>query len=265
VVFLLDQSTSMEEVLAGSSMSKAVALANTVNSAIYNLFCKCYTAGGIRDYIDFAISGYSGMDQTNPEITTCVGPGASGSWVLPMSEIADLFVRTEKEDGLTKPIWVEPVANGWTPMCTAMEMVGGMIYEWATAHPTSFPPIVVNVTDGEATDGGLEDIITWAERIKGIRTQDGNALLFNIHLSTVNGMSNGGPVVFPDDPGQLPRDDAFAEALWHASSVMPTALIQNARKSNLPASQSARLFAFNASHSELVSILNFGTDLETPR
>ena len=51
------------------------------------------------------------------------------------------------------PIWVEPVFAGGTPMCAALDMAYYVAYNWVMAHPDNFPPIIVNITDGAATDG----------------------------------------------------------------------------------------------------------------
>jgi Mg-chelatase subunit ChlD len=51
------------------------------------------------------------------------------------------------------PIWFDPVANGGTPMCAALGRATTILQGWLAQHPDCFPPIVINITDGEATDG----------------------------------------------------------------------------------------------------------------
>ena len=70
-------------------------------------------------------------------------------------------------------------------MCQAIAVAGSHVYDWVSAHPNSFPPIVINITDGMVTDSpyegvGLEE---WAARLTGIQTNDGPAMLFNVFLS----------------------------------------------------------------------------------
>ena len=48
--------------------------------------------------------------------------------------------------------WSEPVHGYRTSMCQAVAVAGAHVYEWANAHPESFPPIVINITDGIVTD-----------------------------------------------------------------------------------------------------------------
>ena len=56
------------------------------------------------------------------------------------------------------------------------------MFEWAKAFPDSFPPIVINITDGMVTDSPYDgaDLGMWAKRLTTIGTGDGQALLFNI-------------------------------------------------------------------------------------
>ena len=70
-------------------------------------------------------------------------------------------------------------------------MAGAHVYEWASAHPDSFPPIIINITDGMVTDSPYEgaNLEEWAQRLVNIQTSDEPALFFNIFLSPM--ASNG--------------------------------------------------------------------------
>jgi Mg-chelatase subunit ChlD len=48
---------------------------------------------------------------------------------------------------------MEPVARNGTPMCRALSYAGQLVSRWLAEHPGCFPPIVLNLTDGEANDG----------------------------------------------------------------------------------------------------------------
>src|SRR6267154_1366666 len=65
------------------------------------------------------------------------------------------------------PVWVEPVHGYRTPMCQAVAVAGAHVYEWASAHPDSFPPIIINITDGMVTDSPYEgaSLDEWAQRL----------------------------------------------------------------------------------------------------
>ena len=78
------------------------------------------------------------------------------------------------------PVWVDPRAEGGTPMCHMLYHAHQILAEWIGQHPRSFPPIVVHITDGESQDGNP---IPYADALKSLATEDGNVLLFNCHLS----------------------------------------------------------------------------------
>src|SRR5438046_8804564 len=78
------------------------------------------------------------------------------------------------------PIWVKPKAGGGTPMCGALRRARDLAEYWAYQHPDSYPPVIVNVTDGEATDGDPTGI---AQEIYGIATNDGKAMIFNVYCT----------------------------------------------------------------------------------
>ena len=68
---------------------------------------------------------------------------------------------------IARPVWVEPVHGYRTPMCQAVAVAGAHVYEWASAHPDSFPPIIINITDGMVTDSPYEGatLDEWAQRL----------------------------------------------------------------------------------------------------
>ncbi|MGH2587202.1 MAG: vWA domain-containing protein, partial [Dehalococcoidia bacterium] len=161
-LFLIDQSGSMEDPWAGSDggQSKADALATIINRLFTEIVIKCSKDEGVRNYFDVGVLGYG--NDVRPALS---GPLA-GRVFVPVSEIADMPIRVEDrvqkvsdgagglvEQSVKFPVWFEPHAKGGTPMTEALrqsrEALAGRIQQ----HPDAFPPIVFNVTDGEATDG----------------------------------------------------------------------------------------------------------------
>jgi hypothetical protein len=63
-------------------------------------------------------------------------------------------------------------------MCAALTKVAEAAVGWCDSHPTSYPPTILHVTDGQSTDGSPEHI---ADGLRQISTQDGACLLFNLH------------------------------------------------------------------------------------
>jgi hypothetical protein len=75
-------------------------------------------------------------------------------------------------------------------MCAALQLAAETVAEWADAHLSAFPPVVIHVTDGEPTDGDPEPI---AALIQQLAPDDGNVLLFNLHIASSGRQS----VLFP--------------------------------------------------------------------
>src|SRR2546427_5494596 len=66
-------------------------------------------------------------------------------------------------------------------MCAALKEATKITQTWCQEHPNGCPPIVINITDGEATDG---DLVAEARELAAVSGEDGSVLLFNIHLSS---------------------------------------------------------------------------------
>jgi len=148
------------------------------------------------------------------------------------------------------PIWFDAKAAGSTPMCEALKLAHTTVSEWVGRHPYSFPPIVINITDGEATDG---DPMSDAEALRALSTQDGNLLLFNCHISGTSAES----ILFADHEEGLP--DQFAKLLFNMSSQLPEAIRESAAREGFKVSEKSKGFAFNADLVELIRFLDIGT------
>ena len=137
-------------------------------------------------------------------------------------------------------------------MCQAVGLAQGIVQRWVTQHPSGFPPVVMQITDGESTDG---DPTSAMSGIKGLASQDGNVLMFNIHISSD---PNANPIAFPDSPNQLPN--APAKMLFEGSSVL-TPFMRSAANSQhgLNLSEGARGFVLNGDMVLVIQALDIGT------
>src|SRR2546422_4517976 len=70
------------------------------------------------------------------------------------------------------PVWFDPYWKGGTPMCAALKEATEITQTWCQEHPNGFPPIVINITDGEATDG---DLVAEARKLTAGRGAIGRA------------------------------------------------------------------------------------------
>jgi hypothetical protein len=260
IVFLLDQSGSMEDPFGGEAgRSKAQRLADAINRLLFELSIRCTKDQyeGVRHYYDVGVIGYG--RRVGPALS---GP-LSGRPLAPIREIADFPARVEDrrrqvEDGtgglveetVKFPVWLDPVAGGGTPMSEALGQAHGILQSWVAAHPASFPPIVINITDGEATDG---DPRPAAAALTALSTGDGPLLLFNLHLSS----RPGPPLLYPAAAADLP--DEFARQLFAISSPLPPHLQAAARGEGYALGEGARGFVFNADIVEVIKFLDIGT------
>jgi hypothetical protein len=258
-LFLIDRSGSMSDPFQGGAEGKRKAdgVADAINRLLQNLVIKCAKSEGVRDYYHVGVIGYG--DKVGPAFEGAL----AGQDLVPISQVADQPARVEDrtrkvDDGagglvdqtVKFPIWFDPHCHGGTPMCQALDRARQILTDWAGQHPDSYPPIVVNITDGEATDG---DPRPNAEALRQVATSDGNVLLFNCHLSGAAST----PVLFPDSAAGLP--DPYAEQLFQMSSVLPSRLREAAQAEGYAIGDQPRGFAFNADLVELIRFLDIGT------
>jgi hypothetical protein len=265
-IFLVDQSASMQEPFGGSEQrgdaapSRARVLADVMNRLLHDLVLRCAKEDGVRDYFYIGVIGYG--DAVEHLIQPAGGRGIAG--LIPISALAERPLRMEERTRVVKnrdgnevqrrvknPIWFDPRARNGTPMCQALDLAAQSVRSWIDLHPGSFPPVVVNITDGEATDG---DPIRYATQLKSFATDDGEVLLFNIHLSA----SEDAPAVFPSAIEEVPAAD-YARHLFQMSSVLPFAMRAAAEQEGYRTDLDTRGFVFNADPVSLVRFLEIGT------
>ena len=261
----IDGSGSMAEetLFRGRRMSKAQAVAAVTNDLLFELIERARRSDGVRDYYDIAVLGYSGDDQVRSLL-------ADGE-LIPVSELAARRpeIRTEAvelrlPDGsislreIPTPVWIAPRAEGQTPMCEALRRIRDLAAAW-TARPenaASFPPVVFNITDGEATDCDEEELRAVCDQIKSLRTADGNVLIINIHITAEESPR---PVFFPE-AGEAALPNRYAALLYDCSSPMPEVFDEAIRAAKGPgALPPFRGMSYNASAAELVAMLNIGS------
>lgn len=256
-LFLVDQSGSMGDKMAGEK-TKAQFVADVLNRTLMNLVTRCTRSEGVRNYFDVGVIGYGSSGVGNGF------SGALGGQILhPISAIEANPLRVEDrkkkvDDGagglveqtVKFPVWFQPVSNGGTPMCAALTLAAETLVSWCDAHPTSYPPTVLHVTDGESGDGNPEQL---ASMLRQISTNDGEALLLNIHVST----SDVSPSKFPSSDSGLP--DEFAKLLFRMSSLLPSHLVNFAKEKGYTVGSESRGFVFNADAAEIVEFFDIGT------
>lgn len=253
-VILVDQSGSMAEPFGmDASFTKAGFVADVVNKWLQNLVLRCAKGESVRDYFDIAVIGYG----------EAAAPLLGRGGLQPLSQIAGAPLRVEDrkrkvDDGagglvemnVKFPVWVDAQASGRTAMRAALMEAHRLLATWVGTHDGSFPPTVVNITDGQGTDGDPRDAAT---TLRSLATDDGEVLLFNCHISGAGGR----PVLYPTSVEDLPN--AFAEALFEMSSPLPEAILKSAREFGHALLDGARGFAYQGDAAAFVSFLEIGT------
>nr|WP_232625490.1 vWA domain-containing protein [Pectobacterium parmentieri] len=154
------------------------------------------------------------------------------------------------ETAIKFPVWFDPIASGGTPMREALTRAAEELVTWCDSHPDSYPPTILHVTDGESNDGDPEEI---ANHLRQIRTNDGEVLILNIHVSSLG----NDPFRFPSSDTSLPDD--YAKLLFRMSSPLPEHLVRFAQEKGHTVGIESRGFMFNAEAAELVDFFDIGT------
>jgi hypothetical protein len=267
-IFLLDQSGSMiDPIGGGNGKTKKAAVAENLNSWIETMIVATAGSTGVKEYMDVSVIGYRTDENGEPIIKSALGGALAEKEQVGIRELADNPARQEElikqyfdeETGeivdvpYIARIWVEEDARGGTPMCSVMVKAYELAEAWTEQHSDSFPPIVINFSDGESTEGHPHE---YAASLRSLGTNDGDLLLFNCHLSA----EESNAVVFPSSVEQLPVHlDPNAETLFDISSVFPESMVNNGKAHGFDIEFGARGVAFNADSVGIIKFLDMGT------
>lgn len=265
-IFLIDQSVSMqsETTYYGETMPMSEAVALIVNRQIKELVLRCVKGSETRDYYDIAVIGY--------------GVGAYSGWegefkgryFVKPSELKDRpykrvitrkTIKTRKGEKVVEveePQWVQPHAHqSWTHFHEAFEKAQELLDKWMEDYHDKdcYPPTIIHITDGIFNGATAEDVLQRANELKSMFTNDGNVILFNIHISS----DGAAGVICPHSKEEL--DDTFAEHLFDMSSMLParySAPISALRAETTPHDSYAAM-SINADMGVLLQLMDIGT------
>jgi hypothetical protein len=256
LIFLIDQSGSMEEPIAGGTgEKKKQVVADAINRLLYNTVLRCSKEDGVRPYFHIGVWSYDGVGGVRP---------AFGADLSSITQIAEQPKRMETrkrrmpdgaggvfEDEFQLPVWFDAVAQGNTPMNAAFGAVVAPLRAWVTQHSASFPPIIINLTDGAYNDQSPAPTVG---ELMQMGTSDGSALVFNCHISQNPGMS----VTFPSD-GQAAGLTGLARELYDMSSPLPEPMRRQAQAKGYQLESGARGYVYNADLVTMIDFLDIGT------
>lgn len=266
-IFLIDQSVSMQNytTLFGEEMPMAEAVARIVNHQLNELVLRCVKGSETRDYYDIAIIGYGENAYSGWK-----GELEGRDFVKP-SELKELpykKITTKKETRTRKGVkvveveevqWIEAEATqGWTRVHLAFEKAKGLLDEWMEKHHDKdcYPPTIINITDGEFNGATKEYVLQQANELKSMFTNDGNVILFNIHISANKAVC----VTCPASKDEV-SFSSLATTMYEMSSLLPMRYsdrIADLRGDGTPNNR-YRAMSINADMSTLIQLMDIGT------
>ena len=272
-LFLVIQCMGMDFDMPGQpGQTKGDVSADAVNRIVDSLSQRCSSGMDVRDYFHIGILGFSseGLILNRKKLintsalagTTPERPFLPISQVVEVAEIEERLVKENYGAGeiveVTRrmPVWLRSHVGKWDPMCAMLRLMERPLGEWIGQHPDSYPPIVIIICDGWSTDG---DPLEEAERIRSMRTNDGNVLLFTVHLSSGE---DAQPTHFPSREQGLQSlgegvDDS--KMMFRMTSVLPEPSRQQAASMGFQVDELARGFVLNADAVSLAQFLDIGT------
>lgn len=266
-IFLIDQSVSMQKytTLYGEEMPMAEAVARIVNHQLNELVLRCVKGSETRDYYDIAIIGYGENAYSGWK-----GELEGRDFVKPseLKEHPYKKITTKKETRTRKGVkvveieevqWIEAEATeGWTRVHHAFEKAKGLLDEWMEKHHDKdcYPPTIINITDGEFNGATKEYVLQQANELKSMFTNDGNVILFNIHISANKAVC----VTCPASKDEV-SFSSLATTMYEMSSLLPMRYsdrIADLRGDGTPNNR-YRAMSINADMSTLIQLMDIGT------
>ncbi len=268
IILLVDQSGSMNEQYGGAKISdvnnktKAQIVAEASNIMLMDLMARCRQGAVHKRYFDIATIGYSGKG-VYPLIH-------ESRFVLSPTEMIATIKKEEKIIRKVKhtngtniiqhnalKIWIEPYAEGQTPMCKAFEKSIDILQNWKSKqnNKDAFPPIIINITDGEITDATDQRMMEIKQQIQRLGTLDGEPIIFNFHISA----HNKEKIIFPQTTENIPQD---AELLCRMSSILPPMYNEQVAtfKNDVDIENNQyKAFSYNLPTADFIKVLSIGT------
>lgn len=266
-IFLVDHSVSMQKKtnLFGEEMTMAEAAARIVNQQINNLALRCIKYNEVRHYYDIAVIGY-GADAYSGWNGGLEGRDFVSPEELLANPYKKIITREEKRTRkgvvvkeVEKVQWMEARHDGsWTHLHKAFDRAKSLLDKWMEEHKEKdcYPPTVINITDGMFNGATKESVLQQANELKSMFTNDGNVILFNIHI-TANKSSE--EVACPISKQEL-NGNSYAETLFDMSSLLPMRYNADIEKA-LNDSRQGRHVAMgvNADATTLIKLMDIGT------
>ena len=176
IVFVIDQSCSMAR---GTDLDNvdydyiSHLVAQGVNMQISSFLEKCISDDGTVSHLyDIAVIGYG-----NTVTPAWNGTLSENAFHCPMELLSHVKAPGDRFK------WVDPKDNDTRGRCDlAFNYVYNILKEWTSKEENrfSYPPTVIHISDGDVKRDYQEDLLLSADKIKSLRTEIGNVIIWNI-------------------------------------------------------------------------------------
>lgn len=237
VVILLDVSGSMCAEMASGEGRCADVVAATTNDLLQTCVMLSRKGDALRDLWHIGVFGFGG-DHIVPML-----PAPLDSLDLhPISRIAECHHRIDGQLG--RPVWVEPRANGGTPMREGIEHAHRALQQWFAANPEAALLSLVVLSDGCPNSG---DPGPAAEAVRSLKTRFEPAMLLGVginHTTTTPILFPGSEVALPDEHAELIQSLAspLTPQLRHALARLGYEVAEDSRAAIHNAGDAAQIF-----------------------
>ena len=253
VVFLIDESESLREYIAGGTKSKAESISTAVNSLLNQLVT-------VAD-LEVAVAGYRADPNGGADIGCRWGGTLAGRRFIPTAALTDAPLLVEnrirrlpvpvvgmQEETVRFPIWYVPQLSGSILPVLGYAYCRHLVVAGTTLETVwSKPPLVISFV-GDLVPEQVEMAV---KRVLGLSTPGGPPLVFHVHLGET---AAGRAVLYPSSDIHLPPGPPCDLFRW--SSVLPDYLITFLRGAKVPVSIGARGMIYNASVADLIRMLS---------
>lgn len=260
LIILIDQSGSMLSNYAGNE-SRTVFASKAINRVVNEIIQKNFNGDKPKNRCFISVIGY------NHNVKEICSGYLTDLYKFPIRIEKIKKKQLDGAGGLIEveenmPIWVEPIQqDGATNMKGAFIMAKELVERWMQDKPENPAPVIINISDGIPYYEGKEvrecmkETVQVAQEIMSMSCKDGNVLIFNAQIDTVNNAR----VCFPNSKEEVRQAGEAAEFLFDITSEIPEGYKEAAEKNDLSVKDGSRGCIYAADGIDLINLINFGS------
>ena len=266
LVLMVDESHSMQADWGGTKRRMSDIVEQAVNQLLYDMALNYNTSSGldedsVSDRIHLRLLVYSGDGDVYDPIPMSNGSSymrATGDegWV---QNYSDVHPYPSSKGDVEVPRWLQLDPHGRTPMLAAFRIARRAVEQHIEEYPDSFPPVVLNISDGEPTDCGKpidwELLLSECDSIRSLGAGENQPIVCNVHWDPEG---RAPPSLYPSEP---PQAGGIESGLWEASSTIPAHMAPLVPTAGVGDPEGRRFFVYNSNVIHFHEFLQFSTML----